>query len=276
VSRSEFDGILKEDVRFSSSNKDSVGDAVNGWFDRLMLHSGIRTPPAVWLMLCPLVGATFGGTMFVVTENILMAAVGFFFGLAIPIVIAIVQRTKRQTKIVEQMPGMAEALARAARTGRNVLHSFRTVAADTPAPLGDELRLVVRRTELGMDLGTAVRDLTDRTGVKTLTMFSSAVGVNQDTGGDLVQVLERLAMAVRDRLHFVNRMRAATIASRLGTLLMLVVPPLVVLFFSLNRQNYIADLLSSFWGRLSVGLAIGLQIIGGLAVVRILNRSARF
>ncbi len=276
VSRSEFDGILKEDVRFSSSNKDSVGDAVNGWFDRLMLHSGIRTPPAVWLMLCPLVGATFGGTMFVVTENILMAAVGFFFGLAIPIVIAIVQRTKRQTKIVEQMPGMAEALARAARTGRNVLHSFRTVAADTPAPLGDELRLVVRRTELGMDLGTAVRDLTDRTGVKTLTMFSSAVGVNQDTGGDLVQVLERLAMAVRDRLHFVNRMRAATIASRLGTLLMLVVPPLVVLFFSLNRQNYNAEQLSSFWGRLSGGLAIGLQGIGGLAVVRILNRSARF
>ncbi|MCP4783598.1 MAG: pilus assembly protein TadB [Fuerstiella sp.] len=276
VSRSEFHGILKEDVRFSTGNKDSVGDAVNGSFDRLMLHSGIETPPAVWLMLCLLVGTAFGGTLFVLTENIVLAALGFFFGGAVPIVIALVLRAKRQKLIMEQMPAMAEALARSARTGRNVVHSFRTVAADTPAPLGDELRLVVRRTELGMDLGTAVRDLTDRTGVKTLTMFSSAVGVNQDTGGDLVQVLERLATAVRDRLHFVNRMRAATVASRLGALLMLVVPPLVVLFFSLNRQDYISDLLSSFWGRLSVGLAIGLQIIGGLAVVRILNRSARF
>ncbi len=127
-----------------------------------------------------------------------------------------------------------------------------------------------------MDLGSAVRDLTDRTGVNTLTMFSSAVGLHQDTGGDLILVLERLASSTRDRLHFVNRMRAATIASRLGAILMLVVPPLVVLFFTLNRENYIADLIGSFWGRLSLGLAIALQIIGGLIVVRILKRSARF
>jgi len=276
VSPSGFDGILKEDVRFSTGNKDGVGDAVNGWFDRLMLQSGITTPPAVWLMLCLLVGATIGGTLFVLTENFLMTAAGFFIGLAIPIAVAMFRRTKRQRQIMEQMPGMAEALARAARTGRNVVHSFRTVAADTPAPLGDELRLVVRRTELGMDLGTAVRDLAERTGVNTLTMFSSAVGVHQDTGGDLILVLERLATSVRDRLHFVNRMRAATVASRLGAILMLVVPPLVVLFFTLNRENYIAELFGSFWGRLSVGLAIALQIIGGLIVVRILKRSARF
>ncbi|HIE97835.1 MAG TPA: pilus assembly protein TadB [Planctomycetes bacterium] len=276
VPSSGFDGILKEDVRFSTGNSNGVGDAVNGWFDRLMLQSGIKTPPAVWLMLCLLVGVAIGGIIFVVTENMLLTAAAFFFGLAIPIVVVMFQRTKRQKLIMEQLPGMADALARAARTGRNVDHSFRAVAADTPAPLGDELRLVVRRTELGMDLGTAVRDLTDRTGVSTLTMFSSAVGVHQDTGGDLILVLERLATAVRDRLHFVNRMRAATVASRLGTILMLVVPPLVVLFFTWNRENYIADLFGSFWGGLSLGLAIALQIIGGLIVVRIFKRSARF
>jgi tight adherence protein B len=115
--------------------------------------------------------------------------------MVVPIAVAMGLRTRRQAQIMEQMPGMAESLARAARTGRNVAHSFRAVAADTPAPLGDELRLVVRRTEMGMDLGTAVRDLTERTGVTTLTMFSSAVGVHQDTGGDLIQVLERLPSA---------------------------------------------------------------------------------
>ena len=271
-----FDGILKEDVRFATGDGDSAGEAVNGWFDRLMLRSGIQTPPAVWLMLCLLVGFTFGGTLFVFSENMLATAAGFFIGLVVPIAIAMSLQTRRQKQIMEQLPGMAEAVARAARTGRNVSHAFRAVAADTPSPLGDELRLVVRRTEMGMDLGNAVRDLTDRTGVTTLTMFSSAVGVHQDTGGDLIQVLERLATAVRDRLHFVNRMRAATVASRLGAMMMLIVPPLVVLFFTLNRENYIADLIGSFWGRLSLGLAVTLQIVGGLIVFRILRRSARF
>ncbi len=123
VAPSGFDGILKEDVRFSTGNKDGVGDAVNGWFDRLMLQSGIKTPPAVWLLLCLLVGATIGGSLFVVTENVLMTAFGFFIGLAVPIAVATFQRSKRQKQIMEQMPGMAEALARAARTGRNVVHS---------------------------------------------------------------------------------------------------------------------------------------------------------
>jgi tight adherence protein B len=276
ASLSGFDGILKEDVRFATGPGDSPGDAVNGWFDRLMLHSGIQTPPSVWLMLCLLAGVTTGGTIFVFSEHLLATAAGFIIGPVVPITIAMVKRSKRQTQIMEQLPGMAEALARVARTGRNIAYSFRAVAADTPSPLGDELRLVVRRTEMGMDLGNAVHDLTDRTGVTTLTMFSSAVGVHQDTGGDLIQVLERLATAVRDRLHFVNRLRAATVASRLGAMLMLIVPPLVVLFFTLSRENYIEDLVGSFWGRLSLGVAITLQIVGGLIVFRILRRSARF
>ena len=271
-----FDGILKEDVRFATGDTDSPGEALNGWFDRLMLRSGIQTPPAVWLMLCLLIGFSIGGTVFVVSENFPATTAGFFVGLVVPIVIAMSLQIRRQQKIMEQLPDMADALARTARTGRNVSYALRAVAADTPSPLGDELRLVVRRSEMGMDLGNAVRDLADRTGVTTLTMFSSAVGVHQDTGGDLIQVLERLATAVRDRLHFVNRMRAATVASRLGVILMLIVPPLVVLLFTLSRENYIADLIGSFWGRLSLGLAVTLQIVGGLIVFRILRRSARF
>ncbi|MCA9050459.1 MAG: type II secretion system F family protein [Planctomycetaceae bacterium] len=271
-----FAGILKEDVRFSTGAGDSAGERVNGWFDRLMLQSGIRTAPAVWLLLCCLLGIAFGGAAFVASENLLATALAGMAGMVLPVALASVLRGRRQKKIMEQLPAMAEELARSARTGRNVEHAFRTVAADTPTPLGDELRLAVRRTEMGLDLASAVRDLFDRTGVGTLTMFSSAISVHQETGGDLILVLERLATAVRDRLHFINRLRAATIASRLGALLMLVIPPLVILFFVFTRQNYLADLLGSFWGRLSIGIAVTLQIIGAFFVFRILRQSARF
>lgn len=271
-----FSGILKEDVRFSTGESAGPGEAVNGWFDRLMLQSGLRTAPSVWLLLCALTGMSLGGLLFVVTESLPTTIFGFLLGLAAPLALASYFRNRRQNQIMEQLPGMAEELARAARTGRNVEHSFRMVAADTPSPLGDELRLAVRRTEMGLDLGSAVRDLFERTGVSTLTMFSSAISVHQETGGDLIQVLERLAAAVRDRLHFVNRLKAATVASRLGAIMMLVIPPLVILFFTVTRDNYLNELLSSFWGRLSLGIAITLQIVGAFFVFRILRRSSRF
>jgi tight adherence protein B len=107
-------------------------------------------------------------------------------------------------------------------------------------------------------------------------MLTSAIGVHQDTGGDLIQVLERLATAVRDRLHFVNRLRAATIASRMGAVMMMVIPPLVMAFFLFRNPLHMQELMASFWGRLSLWTGIVLQIVGALLVFRIMRRSARF
>ncbi|MEZ6059494.1 MAG: type II secretion system F family protein [Planctomycetaceae bacterium] len=274
--RPAFRGILKEDVRYAVGNENSTSDAVNGWFDRLMLQSGIETAPSVWLSLCVVSGLAFGGTMFLVTEQFLLTAFAAIAGMALPLGIAMLMRSRRQKQIMEQLPAAAEELARAARTGRNVENSFLAVAADTPAPLGSELRLAARRTEMGIDLASAVRDLPERTGVSTLTMLTSAIGVHQDTGGDLVSVLERMATSVRDRLHFNRRLRAATIASRLGATMMLVIPPAVVAFYLFRDPNYLQNLMASYWGRLSLFLAIGLQIIGATLVYRILRNSGRF
>ncbi len=274
--RPEFSGLLREDTQFARGDSDGVGESVNGWFDALMLQSGLRTSPALWLGLCLLSALALGGMAFVATERPFLTAVAAIVGLLLPIGFAIYARTSRQTAIMNQLPGMADELSRCARSGRNLEHSFRLVAADTPSPLGDELRLSARRMEMGLDVGSAVKDLAARTGVSTLTMFSSALAVHQDTGGDLISVLERLATAVRDRLHFVSRQRAATIASRMGAILMVVIPVLVMGFYLFRDPNYLNSLLNSFWGRLSLWTAVVLQIIGCLMVFRILSRSSRF
>lgn len=274
--RPEFSGLLKEDHQFATGRSDGTGEAVNGWFDRLMLQSGIRTSPSVWLGLCVITGMTLAGLVYVLREEILLSLIAAFVGLFVPIAIAVSLRAGRQKKIMDQLPGMAEELARSARSGRNVESAFQLVAGDTPSPLGDELKLAARRHEIGLDLASAVRDLPLRTGVSTLTMFTSAVAVHQDTGGDLIQVLERMAASVRDRTHFVSRLRAATIASRLGTIMMVIIPILVVSFYLYRDPTYLGRLLSSFWGRLSLWMAIGLQIVGCVLVFRILKRSARF
>lgn len=274
--RPQFQRLLKDDQQFATGSSTGPGEAINGWFDRLMLQSGIRTPAGVWLSLSVVFALALGGSLFVLFERPVPTFAGAAVGLLLPVLLAMVLRSRRQKLIMDQLPGMAEELARAARSGRNVEHAFAMVAADTPAPLGTELRISARRTEMGLDLASAVRDLPERTGVTTLTMFTSAVAVHQDTGGDLISVLERLATSIRDRLHFVARLRAATIASRLGSIMMVVVPVLVMSFYLFRDPDYLNKLLSSFWGRLSLWLAIILQIVGCLSVYRILKSSARF
>lgn len=274
--RPEFSGLLKDDTQFARGDSDGLGESFNGWFDTLMIQSGIRTSPSLWLGLCILCALALGGAIFVVTERPFVTAAAALIGMSVPIVGASIARSRRQKAIMEQLPGIADELSRCARSGRNLEHSFRLVAADTPSPLGDELRTSARRMEMGLDVGSAVRDLANRTGVSTLTMFTSALTVHQDTGGDLISVLERLATAIRDRLHFVARQRAATIASRMGAVLMVVIPILVMSFYLFRDPNYLTSLTGSFWGRLSLWTAIVFQIVGCLLVFRILSRSARF
>jgi tight adherence protein B len=274
--RPEFSGLLKDDTQFARGESEGIGESFNGWFDTLMIQSGIRTSPAIWLGLCLLSSLALGGAIFVATERSFVTAAAALIGLSVPMIGASIARSRRQTAIMEQLPGMADELSRCARSGRNLEHSFMLVAADTPSPLGEELRISARRMEMGIDVGSAVRDLAARTGVSTLTMFTSALTVHQDTGGDLISVLERLATAVRDRLHFVARQRAATIASRMGAILMVVIPILVVSFYLFRDPNYLTSLTGSFWGRLSLWTAIAFQIIGCGLVFRILSRSARF
>lgn len=274
--RPEFAGLLKEHQPFSQGTAAGPSESVNGWFDTLMVQSGIRSSPAMWLGLSVVTGLTLGGMAFVLSEQLFPSIFSAVVGLFIPVLIAVVQRFRRQSAIMQQLPAMAEEMARAARSGRNVEKAFHTVAGDTASPLGDELRTSARRVEMGLDLASAIEDLPYRTGVSTLTIFTSAVAVHQDTGGDLISVLERLATSVRDRLHFVARMRAATIASRLGTVMMMVVPVLVISFYLFRDPLYLDRLMSSFWGRLSLWMALLLQITGCVSVLRILSRSSRF
>ncbi|MFO0060772.1 MAG: type II secretion system F family protein [Planctomyces sp.] len=270
-----FAGLLKEEIGFSEGTG-GTADAVNGWFDSLMLQSGIQTAPSVWLGLCVLSGIASGGLFFVLTDRLVMSSVTAALGLLLPIVYALVLRSRRQAQIMQQLPLMSEEMARFARTGRNVEHAFMMLAADTPSPLGTELRVSARRIEMGMDVGSACRDLVSRTGVTTLTMFTAALSVNQETGGDLIQVLERLSTAIRDRLHFVARQRAATISSRLGSVMMITVPVIVIGFYVARDPQYLDKLFASGWGRSSFWTAVALQVVGSLIVFRILSRTSRF
>ncbi len=268
-----FAGILKDQEVFGSGKGDDAADQINSWFDDLMLQSGMAISPSMLLAICLCSGITIGGTVFVVHENLLTTALGTLIGFMLPVIVAIVVRTRRQDKMMQQIPSMLEELARAAKTGRSVGQSLEVVSADTPSPLGDELKLAAGRLKMGVQLKDALRDLPHRTGLMTLSLLCTTLTVQQQTGGDLVTVLERLSRTVRDRLSFLGRLRAATAASRATAILMIVLPPAVLAFFIARKPTYLQELLSSPWGRNATILAIVLEIVGGLWIMRILKSS---
>lgn len=271
-----FAGILREHETFGSGEDDpGIGNVINNWFDLLMLQSGLKVGPSILLGLCLLLGVMVGGMTFVIQENAMTASMLGMIGLVTPVVTAVIQRQRRQRKIMQLMPAMIDELARAAKTGRSIEQCWHFVSNDTPQPLGEELMECSRRMAMGEDLASALRDLPKRTGVVTLNILVTALSVHQQTGGDLVSVLERLSQTIRDRLLFLGRLRAATTGSRATAALMLALPVFIIVFFSVRDPEYFPNLMRSDWGRRVTIAAVICEAIGTLFILKILQNSQR-
>lgn len=272
---SDFSDILKQEERFAETSSANVSSQLNGWYDRLMVQAGIEMSPSTIIYLCLFSALTFGGVAFVFRENLLASAVLGMMGYMLPIGIAMLLRSRRQSDMMKQMPAMLEELARAAKTGRSLEQCYQTVAEGASGALGHELRRGVRRMQMGVDMNAALGELPDRTGMVTMNILVTALSVHQQMGGDLVMVLERLSKTIRDRLLFLGRLRAATIASRATAILMLVLPPAILAFFIFRDPSYFDNLMASNWGRWATVAAFGLQIIGSFLIIVILRNSQR-
>lgn len=270
-----FASILKHQERFAEPTDTGMSKEINAGFDRLMVQSNLDISPPTVIMLCLLCGIVFGGLILVLQENLISAIVGLVLGSLVPLLYVFFARLKRQRVMTQQLPGMIEELARAAKTGRSIDQCCAIVANDTPEPLGAEMRVCARRMEMGEGVADAMRDLPDRTGLVALNILVTSLSVHQTTGGDLVTVLERLAQTIRDRLLFMGRLRAATIGSRWTAILMLALPPIIISFFVLRDANYLNQLMSTFWGRAMLITAVIADLIGSIWVLSILRGSQR-
>lgn len=270
-----FSDIVRDNETFAVDQQGGLGNSINRWFDDLMLQSGVRVAPSLMMTFCLFFGVVLGGIVLVTLENPLSAIVSGFIGSVAPVVVVGIMRQRRQKQMMEQLPAMIDELARAAKTGRSIEQCWDLVAADTPAPLGDELTECSNRMKMGEDLPEALQGLPHRTGIITLNILVTALSVHQQTGGDLVNVLERLSETIRDRLLFLGKLKAATVGSRWTSFLMLALPPCIIAFFSFRDPTYFQQLMASDMGRAATISGVVCEIIGTLLILRILKNSQR-
>jgi len=271
-----FEGILRQNENFAVPDDTSLGNQLNGWFDRLMLQSGMLTSPTMVVALCLCSGLTAAGILFVWQENLVTTALAAFLGFLIPVIISMILRNRRQSVMVRQLPPMIDELSRAAKTGRSLENCLLQVATDTPNPLGAELRNCTRKLALGMNIDDALAELPIRTGLVATSVLSTALSVHRQTGGDLVRVLDRLSQTLRDRIQFQGRLKAATAASRATAILMIILPPAILTFFVFRDGNYLNTLFQSSWGMRCTILAFILEFVGAIWVIRVLQKSGQY
>lgn len=170
---------------------------------------------------------------------------------------------RRVDSFVQQLELVLRMLSGALKVGLGLRQAIILVTEEVPDPARREFMRVIGRTNIGVSITDALDDLTKSMPCNEMQMFSRVVKVQQQTGGDLAKVLEKLAATIRDRRRVFRKMNALTAQGRFGAGIIGALPILVGGFVVLTQPAMGNALKFTFPGHIALGL---FAVLEGLAI----------
>jgi tight adherence protein B len=158
------------------------------------------------------------------------------FAVAIPVVCFLLPgllfarlRKQRLDKITHQLPDALRVMADAAKAGLSLPQMLRMVAAKGTKPVSEEFGLVVHAMDLGDSVDEALKRVGARLSLANFNLMTTAILVNRDRGGDIGQLLVRLAESIRTLTAVEERIDIETSSVRMSAKIMVGTIPVFAL-----------------------------------------------
>jgi tight adherence protein B len=190
---------------------------------------------------------------------------------ALPILYIIRCRKKRLMRFEELFPESLEFVARSMRAGHAFSVSLEMIHREFQEPIAGEFRRSFEEHNLGLPLDVALQKMSKRVPSLDVHFFVSAVLLQKRTGGNLAEILDKLAYVIRERFKLRGRIRAISAHGKMtGTALTCIPIGVALLMFWVN-PDYVRFFFTDEIGNYMMGAAILLQIIGYLIMQKIVS-----
>jgi tight adherence protein B len=251
-----------------------AGSDLKGRLQTVLAQAGLQWTPGQ-LVLAMAVGAVAGAMLGYLLQPLgfLMASVvafAFVLGGA-PYFFVRFKRSARLRELEEQLPEALDFLARSMRAGHAFSISLEMIGTEMPDPLGQEFRALFAEHNLGAPLETAMANFGKRVPLLDVRLFISSVALQRQTGGNLSEVLTRLAFLIRERFRLRGQVKAASAHGRLTSMVLTLLP--IVMIFALNfvAPDYLPQMVKDTDGKYMIVAAVIFQILGYLVMRKITN-----
>lgn len=192
-------------------------------------------------------------------------------GGAIPLLILVRARGSRLSRFNARLPDALVLMASGLRAGFPFVQTLDMVNREIPGPVGREFGRTFREIQLGNPAEDALTDLTARVRSTELDLVVTAVLIQREVGGNLAEVLNNIAVTVRDRLRIRGEIRALTAQGRLSGWIVGLLPIAVAAIIAMVSPGYFNVMLESPGGKIALGVAALGELFGALIIKRIVS-----
>jgi tight adherence protein B len=207
----------------------------------------------------------------VLTRSAVMGLLLAVLGLALPGIWLRFRRAKRLKAVTAALPDAADLLARALRAGHSMSQAIEVMAERAPQPLAAEFARVFQQQRLGVSQRDVLLEMSQRIPSRDLHFLITAILVQRDTGGDLVEILDRTTTVLRERIRVQGQVQVNTAQGRLTGWILSLLPVVLLIVLSLFSPGYSDILFTDPMGRRLLFAGASLILIGGLVIRRIVQ-----
>jgi tight adherence protein B len=242
---------LRKSAPGTFANMTGIIGRIGRSVERTVIASSIPLPPNQ-IMLGMAIGATVvaglillgaGLTGFSIGVGVIQLAIvlGLCFGVGIPMIILSNMASKRKKRMQEQFPVALDIFVRGLRSGHPIASALDLLTKEMEDPLGTEFGLVVDEVSYGADLRDALQNMADRWGIDDIQMFVVSLSVQNETGGNLAEILANLSTVIRERHSMYMKVRALSSEGRMTALILTALPVLAFSALFLTNPAFYLD-----------------------------------
>jgi tight adherence protein B len=241
--------------------------------DRFLEQAGVSYGPASALALSlfiGFVGAIISMLLFR-SFSLLPLIVGYLAGIAILWIILANKRAKRKDELVKQIPDTLDFFARSLRAGNPFAGAMKSASEEMQQPLAGELEITFDELNYGLEFEECMQNLATRIDTEEIRLFVTAILVQKSTGGNLAELMNRIAALLRERKNTKGEIQIQAAEMKTSARILIALPFVIAGLLQLVNPTYIPILFETPGGRMIIGAQGVLMVIGYFVINRMVN-----
>ena len=255
----------------------ALDDALDRWtfisepLKAVVERSGLNLTPGGLVLMSAFFAVLVFAVIQVLTPYTIAALVLGAIAGAIPIFYVRRKARQRLDLFEEQFPEAIDLIARALRAGHALPTALQMTSEEVPDPVGGEFKLLFEQQNYGLSMTEALRAFSDRVPLLDARFFVTALQTQREMGGNLSEVLDRLAAVIRERFKVKRQVRAVSAHGRITGAVLGALPPVVATALFILSPDHIRLLVDDPIGLYMLIGGIVLQVVGVLIIRRIVD-----
>ena len=239
--------------------------------DELMQQGGVKTLASVFLLSTLTAGA---GLLLICTSLQMILPLSILItgaGIVLPFLYLLYKRKQRRSAFETLFPDALDLMGYSLKAGHSILASFKMVAEEIAAPVGEEFNQVVEEINFGRDLNSSLRNFSHRVDSPELNFFVTSVIIQHETGGNLVEMLQRIAEVIRRKFRFREKVKTLSAEGKLSAIILVALPFLIAVAIIALNPEYIMVLVSDPIGPYAIAIALTMMAIGSFIMYKLVQ-----